>query len=314
MVAQARANLRGRGRWLITPVIATLVMSAIGGGLATLAGVAGRSDPPQAGKLIDVGGRQLYIECHGTGSPVVILQAGLNGSAADWSRIAPGVAESTTVCAYDRAGHGWSDPAAGPQDGTAIATDLHVLLDRAGIAGPYVLVGHSSGGPYMRVFATRYADEVAGMALLDAQPADAFTALPDYPSFYEPYRAALTLAPSLARVGVGILALGSPSDPAGVRTARSMRDEVMALPAALEQARALTTIGMRPLVVVSAGSGSQAGWSTAQERMAHLSGNVAHRVIPTATHESVLVGADASASSRAILEVVSSVRTARPVQ
>jgi pimeloyl-ACP methyl ester carboxylesterase len=314
MVAQARANLRGRGRWLIFPVIATLALSAIGGGLATLAGVAGRSDAPQTGQLIDVGGRQLYIECQGTGSPVVIMQASLGGSAADWRQIAPTVAASTTVCAYDRAGHGWSDPAAAPQDGTAIATDLHVLLERAGIAGPYVLVGHSSGGPYMRVFAARYPDEVAGMVLLDAQPADAFTALPDYPNFYGPYRAVMTLAPSLSRVGVGILVLGSRSDPAGVRTARSMRDEIVALPEALRQAQALETLGDRPLVVLSAGSEIQAGWSTAQERMAHLSTNAAHRVIPTATHQSVLVGRVGSASAQAILDVVASVRTGSTVR
>lgn len=314
MISQARSHLRGGGRWLILPVIATLVISGIGGGLATLAGVAGRSEPPRTGQLIDVGGRQLYIECRGTGSPVVVLQAGMNGSATDWSRIAPGVAESTMVCAYDRAGHGWSDPSAEPQDGMALASDLHILLERADIAGPYVLVGHSSGGPYVRTFAARYPDEVAGMVLVDAQPADAFTALPDYPSFYGPYRTALTLAPSLARVGLGILLLSSPSDPAGVRTAMSMRNEVVALPTALQQAEALQTLGDRPLVVLSAGSGNQAGWSTAQERMVQLSENVAHRVIPAATHDSLLVGADASASAQAVLDVMTAVRTGSRVR
>jgi hypothetical protein len=112
----------------------------------------------------------------------------------------------------------------------------------------------------------------------------------------------------MARVA-GALRLGSPSDPAGVRTARSMRDEIVALPEALRQAQALETLGDRPLVVLSAGSGNQAGWPTAQERMAHLSANVAHRVIPIATHQSVLIGADSSASAQAILDVVASVRT-----
>ena len=314
MVAQTRANLRGRGRWLLLPVIAVLMVFSIGGGVTAVTSVVGSTDAPQAGQLVDVDGRQLYIECHGSGSPVVILQAGLGGSAADWSRVAPEVAPSTTVCAYDRAGHGWSDAADGPQDGTAIASDLHILLERAGIAGPYVLVGHSSGGPYMRVFAASYPADVAGMVLLDAQPADAFTALPDYPAFYGPYRAVMTLAPSLARVGVGILLLGSPSDPAGVRTAMSTRDEVLALPDALRQAQGLTTIGHRPLVVLTAGSGQQAGWSTAQERFVDLSTNADHRVIPTATHDSVLIGADASASAQAILDVVASVRTGSPVR
>ena len=165
----------------------------------------------------------------------------------------------------------------------------------------------------MRVFATRYPDDVAGMVLLDAQPADAFTALPDYPAFYGPYRTVTTLAPSLARIGLGF-PFGSPSDPSGIQAARSLRDEVIALPDALQQAQALTTLGSRPLVVVTAGSGQQAGWLAAQDRIVDLSTNHAHRVIPTATHDSVIVGDDASTSAQAILDVVESVQTGSPVQ
>ena len=313
MVARTLANLRGPGRWLVLPVIAVLLAFSLGGGITAVTSASASADAPDTGQLVDVGGRRLYIECHGSGSPVVVMQAGLSGTAADWARVAADVAPTTTVCAYDRAGHGWSDPADRPQDGTAIASDLEVLLDRAGIAGPYVLVGYSSGGPYTQVFAARHPDEVAGMVLLDAQPADAFTALPDYPAFYAPYRAVTTLAPSLARLGVGILILGSPSDPAGIRAARSVHDEVLALPDALNQANELTTIGDHPLVVLTAGSGQQAGWSTAQQRLAQLSTNADHRVIPTATHETVL-GADAPASAHAILDVVASVRTGKPVR
>ena len=307
MVGQVRRGVRGRGRWLLMPVLAVLIAFAIGGAAATVAAAFGRSDAPAAGRLVDVGGRSLYLECHGSGSPVALLQAGLNGTAADWSQVASAVAPSTTVCVYDRAGHGWSDPAAGPQDGAAIAEDLRTLLDRAGVVGPYLLVGHSSGGPYMRVFADRYADEVAGMVLIDAQPADAFTALPDYPGFYGPYRAVTTLAPSLARAGLGFL-LASPADPSGVRTAREMRDEVLALPDALAQAEELTTIGDRPLVVLTAGSGGQRGWLAAQDRLVSLSSNVVHRVVANATHDSLLL-ADASASSQAILDVVAAARS-----
>ena len=312
-ILQARASLHGRGRWLVFPLPLVLLAFSIGGAITAVTSAAGPAEVPQAGHLIDVGGRRLYIECHGTGSPVVVLQAGLSGTAADWSRVASEVAPSTTVCAYDRAGHGWSDPADGPQDGTAIATDLQNLLDRARIAGPFVLVGHSSGGPYMQVYAARHPDKVAGMVLLDAQPADAFTALPDYPAFYWPYRAVTTLAPSLARLGVGILVLGAPADPAGIHVAASLHDEVIALPTALRQAQALRTIGDRPLVVLTAATGQQAGWQAAQERLADLSTNADHRVISTATHATV-VSADASASAQAILDVVTSVRTGNQVR
>ena len=184
MIMQVRRHLRGRGRWLVVPVIATLLVFAIGGGIATVSAATGAAPPRTTGRMIDVGGHRLYIECTGSGSPAVVLQSGLGESSSYWARIAPAVAASTTVCTYDRAGHGRSDEAAGPQDGIALATDLHTLLERAGVAGPYVLVGHSSGGPYVRVFAARYPDQVAGMVLLDAQPADAFTALPDYPGIY----------------------------------------------------------------------------------------------------------------------------------
>ncbi len=259
MIMQVRRNLHGRGRWLVVPVIATLLLMAVGGAFATVSAATGRTTQSGSGQMIDVGGHRLYIECTGSGSPTVVLQAGLGASSSSWAGIAPNVAASTTVCAYDRAGHGRSEEAAGPQDGIALATDLHTLLERAGVAGPYVLVGHSSGGPYVRVFAARYPDEVAGMVLLDAQPADAFTALPDYPGFYGPYRIVATLAPSLARVGSWV-PLRMPADPSGIGAARSMRDEVIALPDALQQAQALTTLGDRPLVVVTAGSGQQAGW------------------------------------------------------
>jgi hypothetical protein len=313
IIAQVRSSLRGRGRWLVVPLVVVLLASSIGGAIAAATAVVTTTATPQAGQLVDVGGRRLYIECHGTGSPVVVLQIGLGGAAADWSRIAPEVAQSTTVCAYDRAGHGWSDPAPGPQDGAAISTDLHTLLDRAGIEGPYVLAAHSSGGPYTRVFSARYPAEVAGMVLLDAQPADAFAALPDYPGFYTVYKAVMTLVPTLGRIGLGMI-FSTPADPSGIGSARFMHDEVFALPEALSQAQALTSIGARPLVVVTAGTGQQDGWLVAQEPLVGLSTNGIHRVVEEATHESLISGADAATSGQAILDVVAAVRSGRPVR
>jgi pimeloyl-ACP methyl ester carboxylesterase len=315
MIAQVRRHLVGRGRWLVVPAAGTLLLLAVGGGIATVGAAIGTSAPDQPGQLVvDVGGHRLYIECSGTGSPAVVLQAGLGESSAYWAAIAPDVGASTTVCVYDRAGHGRSDEADRPQDGIALATDLHTLLERAGVAGPYVLVGHSSGGPYVRVFAERYLDQIAGVVLLDAQPADAFSALPDYPAFYESYRTVSALGPSLARVSLLGLVSGSSAEQSTVASARGARDEVIALPDALRQAQALTSLDARPLIVVSAGSGQQVGWSAAQEQMAALSTNSLHRVIPAATHTSLISGADAAVSSRAILDVVASVRAGTPLR
>jgi pimeloyl-ACP methyl ester carboxylesterase len=159
-----------------------------------------------------------------------------------WARIAETVAESTSVCVYDRAGHGRSDAVAGGQDGIVLATDLHTLLERAGVPGPYVLVGHSSGGPYVRIFAARYPDQIAGMVLLDAQPADAFTALPDYSGTYQSLRLIYGVGPSLARVGLLGIAFGLSADQATPVAASGARDELAALPSILEEAQALTSL------------------------------------------------------------------------
>jgi pimeloyl-ACP methyl ester carboxylesterase len=182
------------------------------------------------------------------------------------------------------------------------------------LSRPYVLVGHSSGGPYVRVFADRYPDQVAGMVLLDAQPADAFTALPDYPRTYRTLRMAYGLGPSLARIGLLGIVLGLPADQSTPAAARGARDELAALPSVLQQAQALTSLGDRPLVVVSAGSRPQGGWLEAQDRLARLSTNSVHRVLADATHTSVISGADAPASSQAIRDVVAAIRGGTPLR
>jgi pimeloyl-ACP methyl ester carboxylesterase len=312
-VVQVRRHVHGRSRWLMIPVIATLLVFAVGGAIATVSVASRSSASSVSGRMVDVGGHRLYIECTGSGGPVVVLQSGLGESSSYWSRIAPTVTTTTTVCVYDRAGHGRSDEV-GPQDGIALATDLHTLLEQAGVAGPYVLVGHSSGGPYIRVFAATYPDEVAGMVLLDAQPADAFTALPDYPADYQMLRRVYGLGTSLARIGLLGPALGLPADELTVAAARGAHDELTVLPASLQQAQALTSLGSRPLVVVTALSGAQTGWSAAHDRMVALSTNAKQVVLEAATHTSIISGADAPASTQAILDVVASVQSGAAVR
>lgn len=312
MLVQVRATLHGRGRWLLVPAIALLAVVGLGGAAATV-GTATGSAAAGPGRMIDVGGRGLYLECSGTGGPVVILEAGLGDASPAWSRIAPAVSGATTVCAYDRAGHGRSDEA-GPQDGNAIADDLHTLLDRAGVAGPYILVGHSSGGPYVRAFAARYPEAVAGLVMLDAQPADPFTALPAYSAFYKGYRMAATLAPTLARIGILAPILGLSGDQSTPAAGRAFRDEVDSLPAALDQAAALTSLGDKPLVVVTAGTGQQDGWLEAQRTLLDLSTSSVQRLLPGATHTSVITGDDAPSSAQAILDVVAAARAGTAVR
>ena len=130
------------------------------------------------GQLVDVGGYRLHLHCTGTGSPTVILEPGQGGVSSDLAWIAPAVARDTTVCVYDRPGRGWSDAADRPQDGDQIAADLHTLLERAHVPGPYVLAGHSFGGLYVLRFAAQFPDHVAGLVLLDSTAPKPGPALP----------------------------------------------------------------------------------------------------------------------------------------
>src|SRR5271157_270906 len=125
------------------------------------------------GRSVDVGGRSLNLDCSGSGSPAVILESGGGGYGGyGWRVVQAEVAKFTTVCWYDRAGEGWSDPAPTPRNSTTIVHDLHELLQRAPVAGPYVLVGHSIGGEYVRVFTAKFPSEVAGVVLVDSTHPD----------------------------------------------------------------------------------------------------------------------------------------------
>ena len=324
MIVQLRRSLVGGARWLLYPVIAVLVVGSVGGMFETVARERARHDYPAPGALYDVGGHRLHLDCAGTGSPTVVLQNGLGGMSVLWSRITEPVSRTTRVCAYDRAGQGWSDDVGAPQDGVAIAADLHTLLRLAGETGPYVLVGHSAGGVYSMIYADRYPDEVAGMVLLDSMSPYQFTALPDFASEYSMMRRGLGVLPSAARLGVAHLlpasAFTSLPEPAASqvrsvatnpRQFRSMRDEQSVYPEVLEQAQALTSLAGKPLVVVTAAVQQRAsdGWAEAQHRLAELSTNSRHLIVET-THEGVIDGETSFwPSVQAITDVVRSIRT-----
>lgn len=331
MFVQARRNLHSHARRLLLyPLFVGFVVAGIGGGYETIQEQVDRSTTAMPGHLVDVGGRRMYIHCAGSGSPTVVLVSGLAESSVYWGGwIQPAVSQNTTVCAYDRAGQGWSDAPPSPQDGAAVAADLHALLDRAQITGPYVLAAHSTGGAYARIFAARYPDQVAGMVLLDSQPNEALTGgLRDFPSEYNVFlRRGSALFPSLSRVGlfrliglVGSDPLPSPTrdeERAVTSTAnlnRIQRDEFSELPKTLDEAAALTTLGDKPLIVVTAVKGALVGWMPLQEKMVGLSANSAHRVLPDTDHPGVIhdrVGA--ATATKAILDVVASVRSGQPV-
>jgi alpha/beta hydrolase fold len=121
---------------------------------------------------VDVGGRSLYLECDGSGSPTVILEAGLTGDHQTWEEVFPGISSSTRVCAYDRANIAPSESAKTPRTTQDMVTDLHALLRAAGEPSPYLLVGFSFGGLVSQLYASEYPDEVAGMVLVESNHPD----------------------------------------------------------------------------------------------------------------------------------------------
>jgi pimeloyl-ACP methyl ester carboxylesterase len=123
------------------------------------------------GSLVDIGGRSLFIDCRGAGSPTVILESGLTADTSWWDDVINPIAETTRVCAYDRANNGQSDPI-GPHSGDQSVSDLKRLLAAQRIDPPYVLVSWSFGGPIARLFAARHPDDVVGMVLIDTDHAD----------------------------------------------------------------------------------------------------------------------------------------------
>lgn len=122
---------------------------------------------PAPGRLIDVGGYKLHLHEAGLGSPAVILESGISASSLNWRRVQSGIAKFTRVCSYDRAGLGWSELCRESCTPSSLAKQLHTLLHNAGIAAPYVLVGHSFGGLIIQAFAHLYPNETAALVLVD---------------------------------------------------------------------------------------------------------------------------------------------------
>jgi pimeloyl-ACP methyl ester carboxylesterase len=323
--SRMRRCMPRRGRWLLTPVIVVLALASIGATYENVSLQHDRRTFPAPGKRYDVGGHLLHLDCHGHGGPTVVLANGLGEISASWARITGPVAGATRVCAYDRAGQGWSEDAEQPQDGVTAARDLHTLLAAAGERGPFVLVGHSTGGTYAMSYAAKYPGQVAGLVLLDSSSPEQFTRMPAYPGQYAMMRRGLAVLPTLARLGLARIVSSTSRLPgpaaaqvtaltSTARAVRSMRDEVSVVREVFAQAHALTTLGDRPLAVLTASENlTTPGWPGAQDQLARLSSDSVHEVV-RATHAGMLEDrGPATESVRAITRVISSVRTGAPL-
>jgi pimeloyl-ACP methyl ester carboxylesterase len=303
MIVYLRRQPPSRTRpWLLYPVFGVLALAAVGGGYETLQSSTERAPAPLAGsRLLDVGGHRLNIRCTGSGSPTVVLEPGLGESASAMARwIAPDVARTTRVCAYDRADHGRSQAA--PAKHADAARDLHVLLERAHVPGPYVIAGHSLGGMFALSYAHRYPAQVSGVVLLDSMH-------PHQDNAFAGTDRLLAVVPTLARTGLARI-LVDPKEGKPTTQARQLVRDIAEMPAELNRAAKLTSLGDRPLAVVTAGKGSAAGWPGQQNDLARLSSNSVHRTVADSTHASLIDDkSDAAQSSRAVRDIVKAVRS-----
>jgi pimeloyl-ACP methyl ester carboxylesterase len=195
--------------------------------------------PENFAEKIDIGGRGLYLICLGSGSPTVILEAGLDDTSDIWNSVQLKVQNFTRVCAYDRAGLGKSDPGKKPHTSRDAVLDVHTLLHNANVSEPYLLVGHSIGGFIMRLFAAQYPEEVSGMILVDSTHPDENT------------RSLAALPPE------------APAEDSGVRDIRriytlfwndpTQNEEGMDIAASADQVRGVSSLGDTPIIVLTAG-------------------------------------------------------------
>lgn len=325
---RTRHDIPGRARLWVYPVTLAMLLSGLGGLYQATTKAPTTEAGLMPGKLVDVGGYRLHLNCTGTGSPTVVLLNGLGETSPLWARVQPTVAATSRVCAYDRAGQGWSDDSSNPADATTAATDLHKLLAAAGESGPFVLAGHSSGGVHALTYTHLYPNDVAGVVLLDSASPRQVELVKTFNGEYQVMRRALAVAPTLFRLGVGhvLTAMGGPSLPgdAGAQVSAftnsprgwaNARADQAALPVAFRQAQALTTVGDTPLVVLTAKDNvdSKPGWGVAQDQMAALSTNSRHTV-ENLSHVGLLTDPTGAAQTvTAITDVVTATRTHGPL-
>lgn len=176
---------KGHGwRWWISRILLGLLALIVTIALVVLAaGAVARANLqakfPPTGQLMDVGGYKLHINCQGSSAgPTVILEAGTGATSLDWALVQPQVSKFAKVCAYDRAGIGWSDASPKPRNAPVMVEELHRLLERAGLKAPFVLVGHSIGGIVSRHYAAKYPAEVLGLVLVDSAHEQQFRRYP----------------------------------------------------------------------------------------------------------------------------------------
>jgi pimeloyl-ACP methyl ester carboxylesterase len=282
---------------------------------ASYEAVASRVDAqrfPRPLHLVAVGKFKLNLYCTGQGAPTVVLDAGLADSLDSWSRVQPEIARFARVCSYDRAGYGYSDPGPMPRTSERIASELYALLRSAGEMPPFLLVGHSFGGFNVRVFNGKYADEVAGILLVDATQEDQYRLLP--PAWAamgiatrrrarrQAFWAPLYIDFGIARLQLRLQGQLVPPVILQSKYLKARTSEFENIQVSAEQARTANHISDKPLVVLTAGRPIDAAlratlnaddqrayertWvNDVQLRLMHLSARGKRVIVPDSGHD-----------------------------
>jgi pimeloyl-ACP methyl ester carboxylesterase len=233
---------------------------------------------PAPGKLVTAGGCQMHLLCSGErrpGQPLVLLECGMGSWSFYWRLVQPEVAKFGRVCAYDRPGFGWSQPGSPPRSASRIAAELHEALQNAGESGPYLLVGHSLGGIFVRQFARLFPQEVSGMLLVDSAHEDQLERMPWARKEAQSVQSTFTFLAVLHRLGIlRLLGKSLLSRFASVKTEQekklflatmlasryfeTSRDESLSVLQPLKPGERLTSLGDKPLIVIQAGGQPEA--------------------------------------------------------
>ncbi|NJC97574.1 MAG: hypothetical protein C3F07_15230 [Anaerolineales bacterium] len=163
-----RGCLYWLGRVVLGAAILFLVVIAVGAIYQAVASARDEKTYKPLAQMVDVNGIQMRLDCRGSGSPTVVLEAGAQGWSTHWALVQDDVAKFTRVCSYDRAGYGWSEPVDEELSPRPAAEMLHGLLENGGEKPPYLMVGHSLGGVFIRAFTSQYPDEVVGLVFVDS--------------------------------------------------------------------------------------------------------------------------------------------------
>jgi pimeloyl-ACP methyl ester carboxylesterase len=310
----ARSGWFKRGLLVVAIIFATLAVS--GATYQAIGTARDRAAYPPSGQMIDVGGYRIHLSSQGEnhGNPTVVLIGCGGCMSANWGWVQSEVARLTRVVAFDRAGFGWSEPGPAPRDAAQNARELHLALERAGMPGPYVLVGHSYGGTVARVYAAHYAADVAGMILLDPRHPDQDTRFPA--EALEAGKSEGRLVGALGWLArLGLLRL----TPLGQEQARdlppaqqavyaatyntaqywdSIRAQGDAIAATDGQVRGAGDLGAKPLIVLSAATAwldpgapadaTRRAYTELNAEQAALSSNSLHRIVNGSTHTSLV--------------------------